>query len=298
MEKLEKLEVSTISWESSKKDIALNILKKMIKVEEINNKEMEYFNIEDIKQALMLDKKDIYLTESYGYMQTVLGIIREIYKIFEVKKEIKTEDFSDLIDKKYSGFYTIDEIQDICNLFINPQDKLIVYGLFSGFNLKDETELLELKVEDINFNNKTIQTKHKIIRMDDFLEEIIIDATDKRYSNIYYTNKDEKVNDTRRNSYDLNIHNRYVIKPKPSTKNDGGLGAMKITGLRTRLTRLSKMSGFNLLSNKLIRSGIIYRMNQFKKDWNTKEIMSYLKIHNIQVQPHELLRVYNYKYGK
>ncbi|MGL5715191.1 MAG: hypothetical protein ACRCX2_19395 [Paraclostridium sp.] len=292
---LNNLKINIEGWERSRRDIALDLYKKMINVSIKKQLDIVKFSIEDIKTVMMGDKRDDFYTQSYGYMQVTLSILRDIYKIFNVDMQLKTEDFRDLINPSADDFYSIEEIRDICNLFINPQDKFIVYGLFCGIASK---ELTELKIEDVDFKNKEIKCKSKTIKMDEYLEDIIKDATDTIFGCVYYVNIDNGTSGTTSESYNLNKLNPHIIKPKPSSKNNDGLEKMKESGLRTRLTRLSDLTGFKLLANKLIRSGIMHGMIQFKKDWTAQEVRMYLKAHNISAQPYELLRAFNLKYNR
>ena len=292
MRDLTTLKTITEDWEDSRRDVANKICRKLIKIADKKDKEIEDFTLRDIKDALLLREGE-YLTNSKGFMNVVLNIIKEIYLSLGVVIDYKIEDFTDIISDELQGFYVKSEIIDICNLFINVQDKLIIYGLFVGMNKDD---LVNLKREDLDFKKKTIKLSDKFIKMDEYMEDILKDITDDRFCNYYHTNINEENKPTTITGYKLNPLNPYLIKPKPSSKNDYGIGAMKATGFRTRLEILSKASGYKLLANKIVRSGIMYRMRLIRRDWKANEIKQYLKVHNISGQFQEIYRIYNLRY--
>ena len=154
MRDLTTLKMITEDWEDSRRDVANKICRKLIKIADKKDKEIEDFTLRDIKDALLLREGE-YLTTSKGFMKVVLNIIKEIYLSLGVVIDYKIEDFTDIISDELQGFYVKSEIIDICNLFINVQDKLIIYGLFVGMNKDD---LVNLKREDLDF--KALQERN------------------------------------------------------------------------------------------------------------------------------------------
>jgi len=59
-------------------------------------------------------------------------------------------DIGELFINLNNKYFTINEIQNICDSLINPQDKFIIYGLFKGLYGKAYSDLLELKIIDLD----------------------------------------------------------------------------------------------------------------------------------------------------
>ena len=78
MRDLTTLKTITEDWEDSRRDVANKICRKLIKIADKKDKEIEDFTLRDIKDALLLREGE-YLTTSKGFMKVVLTIIKEIY---------------------------------------------------------------------------------------------------------------------------------------------------------------------------------------------------------------------------
>lgn len=262
----------------------------------------------DIKD---LNKKDIVniasriKTRSYGYMNLYIDSINIIcdyiglsgFKINQTRKDIDFNMKSNLIDSS-DRYFTKKEIQNICNLLINAQDKFIIYGLFLGICGKERKELLEMKTNQIDLENNMIKLEDKIIYIDDFMKDICIDILDPVYSGVYYKYIKDENEGTTNSYYELNFESEYVIKSKPYIKNNNGLEPMKVAGINQRFHKLKEITEIDLSAKDIYRSGVIYKMSKLKNDWKVLEVEEFLKQNNIKLQAYELLRIFKLKYCK
>lgn len=247
---------------------------------------------------------------SYGALKTRVDAINDILKWLRTDTKLSMTDFNTeeiLVDNKIR-YFTKEEMQDICDLFINPQDKFIVYGMFMGILGKAYSDLLNLTVNDIDMDNKIIKTPSgKIIEMDEYLLDIVEDVIDPVYGATYYKYMKDETEGSTTGDYKLNMSCKYIIKPKPYSKNNDGLDPMKVNGIQRRLLKLSEVLSsenfqVSLSGTDIYRSGVMYRMHLIeestKASWTCASLETWLKDNGIKAQPFELYRLYNNKYKK
>lgn len=242
---------------------------------------------------------------SYGAMRTRVDAVNNILKWLKLDIKLSMTDFNTkniLIDDK-TRYFTKEEMQDICNLFINAQDKFIVYAIFCGIYGRGYKDILELKVSDVDLENRTITTPSgKVVFMDDYLLEVATDTIDPIFGKTYYKYMTDETQGTTTGDYELNMSCKYVLKAKPYSKNNNGLDPMKVNGIQRRLIKLSEVSGFHLSGIDIYRSGIMDRMYQEEVKngvkWTCAELEKWLKKNDIKCQVFELYRLYKNKYKK
>ena len=133
--------------------------------------------------------------------------------------------------------------------------------------------------------------------MDDYLEDILRDITDKEFGCYYY-----KLN--RSGQYDINSYykfnmdSEYVLKVKPTVINNHGLGFMSFQGLQTRLKGLSNVLNIQILGVNVYRSGVISRMHDIKDTWSQSEILNFLKENQYNLTAYETQIAYANVYGE
>ena len=286
-------------WESATKTNIdkwnKNFLIKLCK-EGVDLEGVERPNDMEVSEFVRLSEK-ISMSSYYG-LYTNLLYINEVLSFFgRDDLNLTTNDFQDCRIEK-TNLFTKQEIIDICNSLVNVQDKFIIYGLFSGIRGNKYEDLVKLKVKDINFDTKEIKLPSgKIIAMDSYLEDILIDLTDEEFGSYYY-----KLN--RSGNYDINsfykfnMNSEYVIKVKPTCTNGDGLGCMSFQGLQTRFKGLSNILGTSILGVNVYRSGVISRMHDIKEVWVQSEILNYLKENEYNLTAYETQRAYEDVYGK
>lgn len=261
------------------------------------------------KDVLEMDKMDLldlcnrkFAKRSYGSLKTRVVAINDILNWLDIDYRLSMSDFNeDTFSKDTDRYYTIEEIKDICDLFINPQDKVIVYCTFMGAYGIGHKDLLNLKEKDIDFENKLLKLENNWIIIDDYLEDILRDTLDPVWGGTYYKYiVDEGKKGTCSDSYELNMRCEYVLKPKPYSKNNQGLDKMKTSGIQRRLKKLSEYSETTLNAIDIYRSGLMHKMylkeQETGQSWTVEAIQRWLKDNNYKSQPYELLRLYKDKY--
>ncbi|HSQ90230.1 MAG TPA: hypothetical protein VLM92_15665, partial [Romboutsia sp.] len=184
------------------------------------------------------------------------------------------------------------------NLLTNPQDKFIIYGLFNGISGKENQHLSNLKAKDIDLENGKIYIPDRVVAMDEYMKDICVDMLDPVFGATYYRYIDDKKNNLCPDNYELNFKSEYAIKSRPTNMNSDGLEPMKKEGIKTRLHKLSKVTGMSLSSKDLVRSGVMHKMNKIKKTgWTVVEIKEFLNQNNFKMQPFALQKLYDLKYG-
>ena len=303
----------------SKKQGLMNAFKKIELWESVTNVKIENwrkeFLIELCKNGVELKEKDYrnsklksidliklsgkICNSSYYGLYTNLNYINDVMTYLNREDLlITTKDFPDQILEKKTDLFTKQEIIDICNSLVNAQDRFIVYALFSGIRGNKYEDLVKLKVKDINFETKEISLPSgKIIKMDDYLEDIVRDITDKEFGCYYY-----KLN--RSGQYDINSYykfnmdSEYVLKVKPTVTNNHGLGFMSFQGLQTILKVLSSVLNIQILGVNVYRSGVISKMHDIKDTWSQLEVLAFLKENKYNLTAYETQIAYANVYGE
>ena len=235
---------------------------------------------------------------SYFGLYTNITYINEVLRFLgRDDLNLTTNEFQGDIGKK-TDLFTRQEIIDICDSLANAQDKFIIYALFSGIRGNKYSDLVNLKVEDVNFDTKEIKLPSgKVVIMDEYLEDILKDITDKEYGSYYYKLNRSGFYDVN-SFYKLNMDCEYVVKVKPTTTNGNGLGSFSFQGLQTRLKGLSKVLGINILGVNVYRSGVLAKMNEIKEKWTQNEISEFLKDNQYNLTVYETQRAYEDFYNK
>ena len=262
-------------------------------------------DIKDVKRPANMEVVDFIRickklpTTSYFGLYTSINYINDVLKILGREDlHLSVSDFDvDEIGKK-TDLFTKQEIIDICDALANAQDKFIIYALFSGIRGNKYSDLVNLKVEDVNFDTKEIKLPSgKVVIMDEYLEDILKDITDKEYGSYYYKLNRSGFYDVN-SFYKLNMDCEYVVKVKPTTTNGNGLGSFSFQGLQTRLKGLSKVLGVNILGVNVYRSGVLAKMNEIKERWTQNEISEFLKDNQYNLTVYETQRAYEDFYIK
>ena len=146
------------------------------------------------------------------------------------------------------------ELQELVNKLDNGIDKFIVAGLFYGLNggSTNKEQLLNITTDSVDFEKSTITLPDgRVVVMDNFLKKITKEAIEQK---IYIKMGSQgKTNE----DYYLNPSNKFIIKTKPTSKNNNGIDSLTFAGLRTRLSSISKflLGNNELNANNLKQSG-------------------------------------------
>ena len=305
MEKLENLKsefqryVDSKKWNRFMEEKSVNVFRRLVELEEKHNK-----SIVDIDNKYIAENAKRL---SYQAIMQEMYMINQVFEFIGSNKRLAITDFNkDMLKVNTNRFYTKEELQNVCESLINPQDKILLYGLFAGLRGVAYKELLELKVKDINFKESYIQLEDRKLEIDDYFKKILEDAINPEYGGVYHKYYDISSSNKSNSSYELNMDSKYVIKAIPSAKNNEGLNPMSKSGFQTRIEKLSNVLGRSLVPVDLVRSGIMSRMNDIEvnhnksneldKFWGKDNIVKFLKDNKLKSEPFELLRIYNQKY--
>ena len=285
--------VTKIKIENWEREFLIELCKRGVELKK------EDYNNSKLKRLDLIKLSSKICNNSYYGLYTNLVHINEVMSYLDRDDLlITTKDFQDQILEKKTDLFTKQEIIDICDSLVNAQDRFIVYALFSGIRGNKYEDLVKLQVKDINFETKEILLPSgKIIKMDEYLEDILKDITNKEFGCYYY-----KLN--RSGQYDINsfykfnMDSEYVLKVKPTVTNNHGLGFMSFQGLQTRLKGLSSVLNIQILGVNVYRSGVISRMHDIKDTWSQSEILNFLKENQYNLTAYETQRAYEDMYGK
>lgn len=264
--------------------------KKMCEYFSDNNIDITKLTREDILSFL----KDVK-SRGYTALQTRISAVRDILDYYNNTMvlnitEIKEESL--VYDERY---YFREEVEDLANLFVNPQDKAIILLLFNGVCGKGYEELLNLKVSDVDLDNRVIHLKDRDLKMDDALFEAVKDTID---TDIYFKYLNENALGNTNKSYFLNPNCEYLLKPKKFVKNRQGLDPFKLNGIQRRLCKLTEVAGVKLTGKSLMVSGAINKINEEKIKTTVASIDKWLHKNNWNLQAYEVYRIYNIKFGE
>lgn len=289
-------------YNDNKKMTLLSAYKKMERWELLKRKDLESMTRAEIV-GFSQTGNDKIANRSYIGLQVMMDAVNEIlvWANSKVKLSMKDFDIDEIFLKANDRYFTKEEIQDICNLFINPQDKFIVYGLYCGIYGKTYSDLLELKTDDIDMENRLINCPSgKVIEMDDFLYHIVSDTIDKEFGELYYKYIDEHNQGSTTPFYKLNMNSPFIIKAKPYSVNNNGLDPMKLNGVQRRLNKLGEITDTVLSGKDLMKSGIMNKMYEEEKrtgkEWTCVALKEWFLENDINGHVYETYKAYNTKY--
>lgn len=311
-------------FSESKINLLRGVYKKIEKWESIKNKELREMTKEEIIDMCINENQnenEIYIdsigrkrkpistkvvNRSYTGLITRLESINNILLWVNSNVTLSMRDFNteEVLEQDRDRYYTKEEIQDLCDLLINPQDRFIIYGLFSGICGKAYSDLLELKINNIDMVNRVLTTKSgKIISIDDYLYDIIKDCQDETFGSFYYkyfkANENEGMTSK---GYKLEMSSEYIIKSKPYTRNNQGRDPMTLNGIQSRFKRLSEALEMEISGSDIVKSGLMYTMHQLEENkgivWTHAKIEKWAKENGISAQSYKLYRSYRMKYHK
>ena len=232
-----------------------------------------------------------------------IKILNQILKDNNVNIKIESSDYvNELVKSNSINYYTLNEIQLICNSFINASDSFIIYALYNNLRGKEFKDILNIKTSDVADDNSYIMINGSKFICDDYMQKLLEVL---RKEDIYIKNM-EIVGTNVPDYYAYNMDSEYLLKTIKSKRNNNGLSPMKKITIQTRLIRLSDMfynnTGIkiNLSATNLATSKILYEM--FVKEttegvvWDMPTIESWFKEMNYKGNSAEIFRKYKLKY--
>jgi site-specific recombinase XerD len=131
-------------------------------VEDILQKDMYDFNMSELKQVLLnANKSTLNSVRAFASMMKKYidwaihtGLVNSNINPMDM---FTTKDYEECIDKSKKLFISEDELIEIENRLANYQDKVIPRLLFEGANGHEVSELINLRIHDVDFKNKRLR---------------------------------------------------------------------------------------------------------------------------------------------
>lgn len=196
--------------------------------------------------------------------------VKKMVQDFLEEKEIENEN-----ELKY---VSMKELDVAINRINNDIDVAIVYLLRYGISGNRFDELTNLQIKDIDLEHKTIKLKNRIVEINDRVCSVLEDAIKQ---NEYYVIKKGSKGKPKSESYVLNMECPYLIKQRPSNKNDYGMLSYKFSGITGRVFRVMQELGLNVSAINLLQSHatdmLLQHEREIGKELSIKEAFDYLK---------------------
>ena len=192
-----------------------------------------------------------------------------------VEEHLKEKEIDNENQLKYVG---INDLWVATNRISNDIDVAIVWLLRMGISGNKFTELANLKVDDIDFKNKVINLESRTVEIDDKMCSILKDAIEQKE---YYVIRGDDKEDPKAESYELNMNCPYLIKQRPSSRNDYGMNEYKFSGITARVFRVMQELGLNISAINLLQSHATDKLIEYEKEigkeLSIKEAFGFLK---------------------
>lgn len=174
--------------------------------------------------------------------------------------------------KELKGICTKKTVMEMVDEFINAQDKFIILALFNGIMGEDMIELRELKVKDIDFEKNIINVAGKEVKMDAKFASIAKEAIEQK---TYIFQNSDSIHASE--DYEINTDSEYVVRVKPTGKNNQGLYSISYNGLRTRIRKmLESIDVKEITPQTLVTSGVIHQLLSIQPIWKQSEVSEQL----------------------
>ena len=256
------------------------------KLGEFTSKNIKELTKQELDEFIQLLIKDLSYTTGCSYIALLNKVLRIecngcIISMSDYKLGIKTK-----------GYMKKDDLMGIINLLDSYQDKFILMAIFNGIAGKQLSELINLKMEQVDLNKGIIKLENRVVKMNDEFKKItelamsqdkgLVITEDSLSLNVY--------------EYDFNMKSEYVIKVRPYAKNNFGLNPMSYNGIRTRLYDIANYLGVDIIATAIEKSGYLDRMNREKTEWTVAKAREWAKREGIKVEGNNLLKLYKSVY--
>lgn len=190
--------------------------------------------------------------------------------------------------KKIQGYITFEELKKDLLLLDNAQDRFIILAVYNGITGKNNmSDLLNIKIEDINLKNHTIKLEDRVFEMDKEFEKVVIETINQKVLLIETRNGNGYCQD----EIELNMDSPYLIKVRPRAINKNGLEPMKYGGFRARINAIREKCGLELSASQLETSGIVNGLLAEKKDWTVLDVEFALRMKNIKANAYRIYSI-------
>lgn len=180
------------------------------------------------------------------------------------------------------------ELKEMLNKLDNGVDKFILAGLFYGLNDSDNREqLLNITKNMVDIEKSTITLQSgRVVIMDEILKSVTTEALNQK---IYVkmgsqgrTNED----------YEFNLNSQYVIKVKPTSKNNNGTEPLTNAGFKSRIRSISEFltgSASTLTPTELKKAGAYSLLESQQNKMTIMEAESILKKNGLSIRRNNLI---------
>ncbi|WP_432408617.1 hypothetical protein [Wukongibacter sp. M2B1] len=202
-------------------------------LEDKYNKDLCLFNLYELKELL-----SSFESRSKDSLRSKRTIVGKYINYAIDKGHIKTnknfidditeEDLDNLIYKiaAKDKFISKEELEDICNVCVNWQDEVIFRLLFEGIKGEKLSELINLKVSDVDMNNNIIRisegNKREIKVLPSTIDSVNFAIKQNEYEN-YITSTGSRVKVRR-------LHDTGYVMKKSSRVGEAKIGYQTILG--------------------------------------------------------------------
>ena len=265
-------------------------------IEKMEKSLLEHFNrsIDSLGREELFNyiSKNYVVGYTYGTVTTRLGILNATLAMNGNENSFSVTEFG--VNIKCENVITKKEVIEFVASLENSQDAFIVYALFNGIYGNQAEDLLHLTSNDIDLEKNVIRLEDREVPMDDIMIKLAKDALKER---VYYViDTGSKI--WRTTEFYFNMQSPYLLKVRPSTKNNNGLNRMSYNGFRTRMKSILDYLGSNLSVTDIVTSGYAHRINNDVKKISKYTVSAWLKENNVKCSDYKLSKIIKELYRK
>lgn len=270
--------------------IRISLFNRIADLEEMFNKDFYNFNMDEVRTTLFTFGESTNLT-----LASKVSLLKEYanYALLEGKtiysqpsiSNFKNKDLYEFLStsKSYLKYITKSELFENIEKLRNYQDKALLLLIFKGVLGHTYQDLINLKISDFNFKEKTLRFNHyykpkgnkdqeveieeKLINLTDE-EAFIIQAAIHEEVYVYPKDYKHKIDDETKH---IQLENsNYILKKNNFKGNEETKVSYEL--IHFRLAWCKKIFKNNIIRpSSLNVSGFIYDLMQIKPDWTRKE---------------------------
>lgn len=273
--------------------------------EELFNKDIYNFNKEELLQAYaaigVSDMGSLKSMHSLIKKYIVSAYDKKISNVLiPATSAIQGKDLTQCISqvKRRGKYMTKKELYNGIKNVPNYSDKAQLVCVWNKIMGKDYIELRNLKKSDFNYEERTITLPDRIVYLQDFEAEIILNAMNEQQYKIF----NEKVSDDPFNYYDL-IESDYIFRHIHSNKVEKDFDYSQAVGsmtLKNRLVTMKKVIKEPFWTMVTIyHSSIVNSLFEIKQQgWTRDELIKYIASNKLKATPETLKNVMEVIYDK
>ncbi|MFB5759029.1 phage lytic cycle repressor MrpR family protein [Paenibacillus medicaginis] len=244
--------------------ISMRVLSRAKIIEEQYQTDLYNFNLEQIEQLLFYlnpatlasSRQNFFITQSYIRW----GIEQDLRQtnINPMDAIADKEYYKKFIDKTKKTLFTIDEINDMVDICVNPQDAVVVLLLFNGaYGTIGYDELLNLTKNSLLGNNDLMLQDgnlKRVLKVSDKCYEMV----EKALSQKMYIKKNGLVSSDLRSRAEADLDQSDYVLRNVSTRSKN-VGKADLFLIQRRIAAVKSYNDLKTLTPSMIRnSGMLY----------------------------------------